>query len=58
MTTQTAKVALEFWRAGGARTEDRLRDLVSHFAATNGEMEQLAHHEQSAIAAVKEWEWS
>lgn len=57
MTTHTAKCALEWWRASGPRTEDRLRDLVSHFAGTNSEMDRLAHHEQSAICAVKEWEW-
>lgn len=57
MTTQTAKIALEWWRASGERTEDRLRDLVAHYAKTNCELERLAYHEQSAIAAVKEWEW-
>lgn len=57
MTTQTAKVALEWWRASGARTEGRLRDLVAHYAKTNCELERLSEHEQSAIDAVCEWEW-
>jgi hypothetical protein len=57
-TTQVACIALEWWRASSARTEDRLRDLVAHVAATNGETEHLAYHEQSAIRAVREWEWS
>ena len=57
MTTLIAKCALEYWRASGERTERRLRDLVAHFASVNGENQQLAHHEQSAIAAVRDWEW-
>jgi len=58
ITTQTAKVALEWWRASGPRSEVRLRELVAHFAETRGETDHLAFHVQSAIAAVREWEWA
>ncbi len=56
-TTQVAKCALEFWRANGERTKLRLCSLVSFFAQTNNEMNNLEHHERSAIAAVRNWEW-
>lgn len=57
MTTHVAKLALEYWRASGERTQTRLLDLVEHFAETNGESGDIAHHEQSAIDAVREYEW-
>lgn len=56
MTTLTAQCALEWWRASGKRSTARLRELVEHFATTNGEMEYLEHHNQSALAAVRSWE--
>ena len=39
MTTPTehlSRLALEYWRASGARTEDRLRDLVAWCCMTYG----------------------
>jgi hypothetical protein len=56
MTTQVARCALEWWRASGKRTPERLRDLVAHYAKTNGEEQNLSDHERSALAAVKPWE--
>jgi hypothetical protein len=55
--TLIARCALEYWRASGLRTHERLRSLVKHFAQhTHGEMENLALHEQSALADVSAWE--
>jgi hypothetical protein len=57
MQTQVAKCALEWWRASGTKTEDRLRALVAHFAETNNETERVAYHIECALAAVRYWEW-
>jgi len=57
MTTIIAQCALEFWRASGAKTRERLFDLVEHFARVNGESDYVARHFESALAAVKSWEW-
>jgi hypothetical protein len=57
MTSHTAQCALEWWRANGERTKDRLLDLVAHFAETNAEIDSIAHHKEDALAAVKPWEW-
>jgi hypothetical protein len=55
-TTHTAQCALEYWRASGKRNIARLRDLVQHFAETNGQTDFVHHHEESAIAAIRSWE--
>jgi hypothetical protein len=54
--TQTARVALEWWRASGERTKERLRNLVAHYAETNGEMANLTFHMEVAMADIKHWE--
>ena len=56
MTTHVARLALEWWRAGLDKSEDRLRHLVIHFARTNGEIESCEFHQKSARAAVYSWE--
>ena len=56
-TTMTAKIALEWWRAAGPRTKERLLSLVAFWAQTRNELDQLEFHQQSAIAAVRNWEW-
>jgi hypothetical protein len=49
-----ALVALEFWRASGLRTLDRLESLCDHFAAVYAiPAEQVR---QEARAAVRTWE--
>jgi hypothetical protein len=55
-TTQIAQVSLEWWRASGERTIDRLNNLVEHYATINGELAYLDHHRQSALAATRSWE--
>lgn len=55
-TTHVAQCALEFWRAAGERTKPRLLELVEHYAKTNGELEYIDHHKQSALESVKPWE--
>jgi hypothetical protein len=57
MTTTPALLALEVWRASGARTKDRLLDLVEHWCNTLAEQDYITHHEQSALDAVRPWEW-
>jgi hypothetical protein len=56
MTSFTAEIALEWWRASGARTKRRLLDLVAHVAETHGETDFISHHEADALAAIKDWE--
>jgi hypothetical protein len=57
-TTNIAKAALEWWRAGGDKSRDRLRDLVLHYAVINGEggPDDVDRHFKSAKAALYPWE--
>lgn len=56
MPSFIARCALEWWRASGARTESRLREIVAHFAEINGESDYISYHMQSALSAVHSWE--
>jgi len=55
-TSFIAQLALEWWRASGPRTFDRLERLVLHHCETNGETEYFRHHLNSAMAAVRPYE--
>jgi hypothetical protein len=52
-----AQAALEYWRASGERTRERLRSLVEHFANINGQSADIDHLYATAVAAVRDWEW-
>jgi len=54
--THVARLALEWWRATGERSEARLFSLVEHFATTNGELDLIEHHREAAFADVKAWD--
>jgi hypothetical protein len=57
-TTSIAKAALEWWRAHGDKSRDRLRALVLHFCVVNGEPspDDVDRHMKSAVAALYPWE--
>jgi len=63
--TPLARLALETWRASGARTPERLRALVSHFATSyfgpaaqrpTEIMELVARAQHEAHSAIRAWE--
>jgi hypothetical protein len=54
--TRIASCALDWWRASGKRTIPRLFELVEFFAQSNGEMETVEYHKQSALANLRQWE--
>lgn len=57
MTLETT-LALEFWRASGPRTMDRLGFLVDHWLDTNGVRDpgQRQHTHAEAKANTRAWE--
>ena len=55
-TTAIAMTALEWWRASGDKSRDRLRDLVRHYAVINGEGGNVDYHAKSATDALHPWE--
>lgn len=57
MPAQIARIALEYWRASGARTTERLRALVSHFADLYLlSSDARATAQEIALASVRAWE--
>ena len=55
-TSFIARLALEWWRASGPKTWERLAGLVRHYCETNNELEYFEYHRNSAFSAVRPYE--
>lgn len=55
---QPCKCALEVWETSGARTRNRLNELVEHFVKQYSMTEMLPELQKQTAACVPDWKWA
>lgn len=51
------KCALEVWESSGARTPERLNELVAHYASQYALTDQVLTLQEKTKACVPNWKW-
>lgn len=57
MTEFPAQLAIEYFKASGAKTRERLNDLVEHFATSYGRLKELETLQEQAAKAIPAYMW-
>ena len=52
------KCALEVWESSGARTPERLNELVDHYAGHYAMSDQVPALQEQTKACVPAWKWA